>query len=55
MFNFKRFVAALIGLLTLCAIDAHANSFVITNVSGFLTSGLGVPAQLRCKSTTVRH
>ena len=37
MFKFKRFVVALIGLLTLCAIDAHADSFVITNVSGFLT------------------
>jgi len=47
MFNFKRFVVALIGLLTLCAIDVRADSFVITNISGFLTvdavSSSGLP------------
>jgi hypothetical protein len=47
MFNFKRFVVALIGLLTLCDIDARADSLVITNISGFLTvdavSGSGSP------------
>lgn len=37
MFNFKRFVVTHIGLLTLCIIDSLADSFVITNVSGFLT------------------
>ena len=32
MFNFKRFVVVLIGLLTCCAIDYRADSFVITNL-----------------------
>lgn len=37
MFNFKRFVVVLIGLLTFCAFDSRADSFVITNVNGVLT------------------
>ena len=36
MFNFKRFAMAFIGVLALCSIEARADSFVITNVSGFL-------------------
>lgn len=36
MFNFKRFAMAFIGVLALCSIEARTDSFVITNVSGFL-------------------
>ena len=46
MFSFKRSLIALLGLLSLCGVEARADAFVITNVGGTLfltTSDLGGP------------
>ena len=54
MFNCKRFLAALIGVLTLYVVEARADSFVITNLGGFLainTSRDGGPPTLRLTPT----
>jgi PEP-CTERM motif-containing protein len=37
MFNFKKFLFLFIGVLALSGVEARADSFVITNVNGFLT------------------
>lgn len=42
MFNFKRFLISVIGVLALCGSEAQADPFVINNVGGILRAGTSI-------------